>query len=166
MDGCGDTRQNKTHEDAIAALKWLETHYPDSSYGMLNHPRRYLSSYTIQDVRELNDVARMFSLWLKVLSVASSVVTVVTMVSVVVECTAASIRLLLRSVAGGMHYWVKVVEFGTWVTRISTSKTRTPYASSYYPGEYAKSYTWVDGKDTTALLKDYARAIAFLCLVT
>lgn len=56
-EAAGDTRQNQTHQDAIAALTWLETHYPDSRYGMLNHPRRYLTSYTIKDVRELNDAA-------------------------------------------------------------------------------------------------------------
>lgn len=149
----GDTRQNQTHEDAVAALKWLETHYPDSSYGMLNHPRRYLTSYTIQDVRELNDVAPNVFFMVEGL------------VGGQFSGNRGDYGERSSGVYGGVDpvvaqvggWWDALLGEGRQIWNMGNSdihfKTRTPYASSYYPGEYAKSYTWVDGKDTTALLK-------------
>lgn len=49
-------KQNKTHADAVAALKWLETNYKNSSYAVLNHPSRSLKVLA-SDIREFNDVA-------------------------------------------------------------------------------------------------------------
>ena len=50
-------RQNQTHEDGVAALKWLQENYAGSGFAMLNHPTRYASSYRMEDIREFNDVA-------------------------------------------------------------------------------------------------------------
>ncbi|WP_394204494.1 hypothetical protein [Shewanella waksmanii] len=46
-----------TAADAAKALTWLQEQYPNTSYGMLNHPRRYANTYTLADVRDLNTLA-------------------------------------------------------------------------------------------------------------
>ncbi|MCG9595130.1 hypothetical protein L1D15_00195 [Vibrio sp. Isolate25] len=50
-------RANKTHDDALTALAWLQEHYPTSSFGMINHPSRYNDNYVISDFREFHDTA-------------------------------------------------------------------------------------------------------------
>lgn len=50
-------RQNTTHQDGVKALEWLQHNYAGSGYAMLNHPTRYASSYNLDDIREFNDVA-------------------------------------------------------------------------------------------------------------
>ncbi|HEX2946103.1 MAG TPA: hypothetical protein VHT96_09115 [Clostridia bacterium] len=50
------TKSNTTHKDAIAGAKWLETNYKSSSYFLLNHPSRKLK-YSVSDIRDLNNAA-------------------------------------------------------------------------------------------------------------
>lgn len=151
-EAAGDTRQNQTHSDALAAMAWLEANYPDTSYGMLNHPRRYLTSYTIKDVRELNDAApNVFFL-------------VEGLVGGQFSGNRGDYAETSSGVYGGVDpvvaevggWWDALLGEGRQIWNMGNSdihfKTRTPYASSYYPGEYAKSHTWVDGDDTKALL--------------
>ncbi|MBS62879.1 MAG: hypothetical protein CMN27_08000 [Salinisphaera sp.] len=144
----GIERQNQTHEDAVAALEWLQQTYPKSSYGMLNHPLRYASSYTIEDVRELNDAAPdVFFL-------------VEGMVGNQFNGNRGDYG--SRS-ADGVHggtdpvvselggWWDALLGEGRRVWNMANSdhhfKTRPPYASGYYPGEYAKNYTWVAAEE-------------------
>ncbi|WP_428242842.1 S-layer protein [Gynuella sp.] len=143
----GIVRQNATHEDALAALAWLEEKFPDSSYGMLNHPRRYANSYTIKDIRELNDAAP------DVFFLAEG------MVGNQFNGERGDYG---SSSADGVHGGVDPVvsELGGWwdallgegrkIWNTANSdhhfKTRIPYASGYYPGEYAKNYTWIEGQ--------------------
>ncbi|WP_246309505.1 hypothetical protein [Paenibacillus alginolyticus] len=51
-----DNRAYSNRDDARTALKWLETNYPKTSYGILNHPSRK-TVYTISDIRDFNNIA-------------------------------------------------------------------------------------------------------------
>ncbi|MGE5630787.1 MAG: hypothetical protein ACM3TR_06770 [Caulobacteraceae bacterium] len=52
----GLPKTNTTHADAVAGAKWLQTNYKSSGYFLLNHPSRKLK-YTIADIRDLNNAA-------------------------------------------------------------------------------------------------------------
>jgi len=53
----GDTRYNKTSDDALKAISWLKDNYPNTSYAVINHPSRNKGSYTVEDFRRFNDTA-------------------------------------------------------------------------------------------------------------
>lgn len=53
----GETRYNKTADDALKAISWLKDNYPDTSYAVINHPSRNKGSYTVDDFRRFNDIA-------------------------------------------------------------------------------------------------------------
>nr|WP_315398661.1 S-layer protein [uncultured Duganella sp.] len=53
----GETRYNKTSDDALKAVSWLKDNYPDTSYAVINHPSRNKGSYTVDDFRRFNDLA-------------------------------------------------------------------------------------------------------------
>ncbi|GAB1097325.1 MAG: hypothetical protein Sw2LagBPW_28040 [Shewanella algae] len=152
-EAAGVKRQNQTHADAVAALAWLQQHFPKQSYGMLNHPRRYLDSYTIAEVRELHDAApEVFFL-------------VEGMVGGQFSGNRGDYGDRSSGVYGGVDpvvaevggWWDALLGEGRRIWNMGNSdihfKTRPPYASSYYPGEYAKNYTWVEGEGTQALLE-------------
>lgn len=52
--GQGLVKQNKTHADAVAAVTYLQTHYPGSSYVVINHPSRMLA-FSAAALRDLNN---------------------------------------------------------------------------------------------------------------
>ncbi len=148
----GITRENATHRDAIAALTWLQENFPQSSYGMLNHPLRYADSYTISDVRELNDAAP------DVFFLAEG------MVGNQFNGNRGDYGgSSLDGVYGGADpvlaelggWWDALLGEGRKIWNMGNSdhhfKTRNPYASGYYPGEYAKTYTWVAGEEGSEL---------------
>ncbi|WP_229381017.1 MULTISPECIES: hypothetical protein [Shewanella] len=140
----GLVRQNQTHQDAINALAWLQEHFPTSSYGMLNHPRRYLTSYSISDVRELHDAAPdVFFL-------------VEGMVGGQFSGNRGDYAGTSSGVYGGVDpvvaevggWWDALLGEGRRIWNVGNSdihfKVREPYASSYFPGEYAKNYTYAE----------------------
>lgn len=53
----GETRYNKSADDALKAVSWLKDNYPDTSYAVINHPSRNKGSYTVDDFRRFNDLA-------------------------------------------------------------------------------------------------------------
>ena len=44
------------HAKAVAGVKWLDQHYPDNSYFLINHPSRW-QNYSIGALRDLHDAA-------------------------------------------------------------------------------------------------------------
>jgi hypothetical protein len=52
-----DTKAYSTHADAMKAIAWLKKNYPDTSYLQINHPSRNPGKYTIDQLREMNDLA-------------------------------------------------------------------------------------------------------------
>ncbi|WP_223292935.1 MULTISPECIES: hypothetical protein [Shewanella] len=138
----GLVRQNKTHQDGVSALAWLQQHFPSTSYGMLNHPRRYLSSYSIADVRDLHDAAPdVFFL-------------VEGMVGGQFSGNRGDYAEASSGVYGGVDpvvaevggWWDALLGEGRRIWNVGNSdihfKVREPYSSSYFPGEYAKNYTY------------------------
>lgn len=49
-------KRNSTREDAIAGVRWLNEHYRDSSYAVINHPSRAMK-YAPSDLRDLNNAS-------------------------------------------------------------------------------------------------------------
>jgi hypothetical protein len=147
----GDTRYNKTADDALQAFTWLKTNYPDTSYAVINHPSRNKGSYTIADFRAFNDAAPniMFA--------------IEGMVGNQMEpdrggYTAAYIddNALLR-VYGGVDYvvaklggpWDALLGEGRRIWNLTDSDTHFKIvggnSSGYFPGEYAKNYVFNSG---------------------
>lgn len=127
---------------------------------MLNHPRRYLDSYTIAEVRELHDAApEVFFL-------------VEGMVGGQFSGNRGDYGDRSSGVYGGVDpvvaevggWWDALLGEGRRIWNMGNSdihfKTRPPYASSYYPGEYAKNYTWLRVKAPRPCWKGYARGTA------
>ncbi|MCH1924944.1 hypothetical protein L9G74_09185 [Shewanella sp. C32] len=142
----GVLRQNQTHQDGVAALAWLEQNFPHSSFGMLNHPRRYGSSYTIEDIRDLNNAAPDVFFLIEGMvgnqfnghrgDYAGSSF----------DGVYGGVDPAVAQVGG---WWDALLGEGRKIWNVANSdhhfKTRDSNASGYYPGEYAKTFTWVEG---------------------
>ncbi|MET0319880.1 MAG: S-layer protein [Duganella sp.] len=160
----GETRYNKTADDALKAIGWLKDHYPDSSYAVINHPSRNKGSYTVEDFRRFNDIAPniMFA--------------IEGMVGNQMEpdrggYTAAytAENAPLRAY-GGVDYVVAKVG-GTWdallgegrrVWNLTDSDTHFKIvggnSSGYFPGEYAKNYVF-NGATGAPMAKDLLQGL-------
>jgi hypothetical protein len=57
-DSLGNTlvKKNVTHADAVAGAAYLQAHFPDSSYVVINHPSRR-QTYSAAHLRDLNEAA-------------------------------------------------------------------------------------------------------------
>ncbi|SHN27246.1 Predicted metal-dependent phosphoesterase TrpH, contains PHP domain [Duganella sacchari] len=144
----GETRYNKTADDALQAINWLKQNYPNTSYAVINHPSRNKGSYSIADFRAFNDAAPniMFA--------------IEGMVGNQMEpdrggYTAAYTddNALLR-VYGGVDYivaklggpWDALLGEGRRIWNLTDSDTHFKIvggnSSGYFPGEYAKNYVF------------------------
>jgi hypothetical protein len=144
----GETRYNKTADDALKAVSWLKENYPDTSYAVINHPSRNKGSYSVADFRSFNDTAPniMFA--------------IEGMVGNQMEpdrggYTAAYTddNAPLR-VYGGADYvvakvggvWDALLGEGRRVWNLTDSDTHFKIvggnSSGYFPGEYAKNYVF------------------------
>ncbi|WP_340677705.1 hypothetical protein [Paraglaciecola sp.] len=146
----GITRQNSTHNDTVAALKWLQNQYPTNAYAALNHPTRNAKSYSIRDIREFNDVAPdVFFLLEGMVGNQFN--------GERGDYNDSSLAGLLGGVdpivaeVGGN--WDALLGEGRHIWNIANSdhhfKTVEPYSSGYFPGEYAKTYVYVDSKNSS-----------------
>ena len=144
----GETRYNKTADDALKAISWLKDNYPETSYAVINHPSRNKGSYTVDDFRRFNDIAPniMFA--------------IEGMVGNQMEpdrggYTAAYTpeNAPLRAY-GGVDYvvakvggvWDALLGEGRRVWNLTDSDTHFKIvngnSSGYFPGEYAKNYVF------------------------
>ncbi|MBU67789.1 MAG: S-layer protein [Cupriavidus sp.] len=148
------TRASSTHADAVKAVAWLRDNYPDTSYALINHPSRNNGKYTAADYREFNDTA------------PNIVFGVEGMVGNQMEpdrggyATSYIDANLKNRVYGGVDYVVAQVG-GIWDALLGDGrrfwnvgdsdhhfKTIGANSSGYFPGEYAKTYVWIDNKYT------------------
>ncbi|MCA3185812.1 MAG: PHP domain-containing protein [Cupriavidus sp.] len=148
------TKGYTTHADAVRAVAWLRDNFPDTSYALINHPSRNSGKYTVADYREFNDTA------------PKVVFGVEGMVGNQMEpdrggYTTAYVDANLKNrVYGGVDYVVAQVG-GIWDALLGDGrrfwnvgdsdhhfKTIGTNSSGYYPGEYAKTYVWIDNKNT------------------
>jgi len=153
----GETRYNKTADDALKAISWLKDNYPDTSYAVVNHPSRNKGSYTVDDFRRFNDIAPniMFA--------------IEGMVGNQMEpdrggYTAAYTpeNAPLRAY-GGVDYvvakvggvWDALLGEGRRVWNLTDSDTHFKIvngnSSGYFPGEYAKNYVFNAAKGAPAM---------------
>ncbi|AVQ85294.1 MULTISPECIES: S-layer protein [unclassified Variovorax] len=148
-----------THAETLAAIAWLKSNYPDTSYLQINHPSRNPGKYTIAQLREMNDLA------------PNIVFSLEGMVGNQMEpdrggYTSDYIPANLPSrVYGGVDYLVAKLG-GTWDALLSEGRhiwnvadsdyhftiSQGQYSSGYAPGEYAKNHLWGDIKDPKSLL--------------
>jgi hypothetical protein len=144
----GETRYNKTADDALKAITWLKENHPDTSYAVINHPSRNKGSYTVEDFRRFNDIAPniMFA--------------IEGMVGNQMEpdrggYTAAytAENATLRAYGGADYVvakvggvWDALLGEGRRVWNLTDSDTHFKIvggnSSGYFPGEYAKNYVF------------------------
>ncbi|WP_296650971.1 S-layer protein [Paraburkholderia sp.] len=148
------TRAFTTHDDAVKAITWLRDNYPDTSYALINHPSRNNGKWAAADYRAFNDVA------------PNIVFAMEGMIGAQMEpdrggYTTAYVDANRKNRAyGGVDYAVAQVG-GVWDALLGDGrrfwnvgnsdhhfKIRVPHSSSYFPGEYARTYIWVDDKYT------------------
>ncbi|HEX7987637.1 MAG TPA: S-layer protein [Duganella sp.] len=160
----GETRYNKTADDALKAVSWLKDNYPDTSYAVINHPSRNKGSYTVDDFRRFNDIAPniMFA--------------IEGMVGNQMEpdrggYTAAYTpeNAPLR-VYGGVDYvvakvggvWDALLGEGRRVWNLTDSDTHFKIvngnSSGYFPGEYSKNYVF-NGAQGVPAAKDLLQGL-------
>lgn len=156
----GSTHNDRAgkHSDAIKALKWLQDNHKNNSYGMLNHPRRYVKSYTIQEIRDLNNAAPDVFFLLEGMvggqfnkERGSYEITKGETYS---AGTLGGVDPMVGKLGG---WWDSLLGEGRKIWNIANSdhhfKIRNTYTSSYYPGEYAKNYTFAQSKSTMDLYR-------------
>lgn len=149
------------HQDALKAMTWLQDNYPTASWGLLNHPLRYKKSYTISDIRDLHNAAPNVFFMIE------------GMVGGQLGNNRGDYNVKYASdhpdasagVFGGVDpvvatvggWWDALLSEGRQIWNVANSdhhfKIREPYTSSYYPGEYAKTYTYVEGEGEQAILE-------------
>lgn len=150
----GDTRYNKTGDDAVKAISWLKDNYPDTSYAVINHPSRNKGSYTVEDFRRFNDTA------------PNIVFAIEGMVGNQMEpdrggyTAAYTAENAPLRVYGGTDYvvaklggvWDALLGEGRRVWNLTDSDTHFKIvgnnSSGYFPGEYAKNYVFNSASGT------------------
>ncbi|CAH1054310.1 S-layer homology domain-containing protein [Paenibacillus pseudetheri] len=146
-----DTRAFSTKEDTRTAMKWLSSHYPDS-YVLINHPSRKngtSSELKVEDIRDFNNIDPNLVFGFEGM----------------LGNQMASDRGETPETYGGTD--VKVAQLGgMWDALLGEGrrfwnfansdfhfKTKNDqFSSGYWPGEYSKNYTWVDGSDINAVV--------------
>lgn len=158
-------RAYTTHQDALAAINWLATKYPTTSYAMINHPSRGKNKYTIADFREFNDLAPQVVFGIEGMlgnqmePDRGGYNTTYNVANPTADDgykyrTYGGVDYMVAKVGGlwdtllgeGRHFW----NYGNSDYHFKTIDTNS---SGYFPGEYAKTYSWVDGTGMQAVLE-------------
>jgi hypothetical protein len=150
-----DERAYNTSQDARTALAWLEKNYKETSYAILNHPSRK-RVYTIADFRDFNNIAPHVVFGFE------------GMPGNQMEPDRGGLNLttpenrtyggsdyMLAKVGGswdallgeGRRFW----NFSNSDSHFEISDNRL-YSSGYWPGQYSKNYTWINGSTAQSVL--------------
>ncbi|HEY9060226.1 MAG TPA: dockerin type I domain-containing protein [Pseudobacteroides sp.] len=138
--GEGLTKANVTHSDAVNAVKWLGHNYPKTSYFIINHPSRVFG-YSISDIRDFNNAAPDVAFGFEGIPGHQKS-------AVRGEYPYANYR---GTTYGGADYMIAKVG-GVWDALLGEGRHFYNFINSdfhynagdFWPGEYAKNYTWVD----------------------
>jgi hypothetical protein len=150
-----DQRVYTTAEDARTALKWLEKNYKKTSYAILNHPSRK-TVYKISDFRDFNNIAPNVAFGFE------------GMPGNQMEPDRGGLNLTTpeNRTYGGADYMLAKVG-GTWDAFLGEGRKfwnfsnsdshfeisdNRLYSSGYWPGQYSKNYTWVNGNTAQAVV--------------
>ncbi|WP_375104231.1 S-layer homology domain-containing protein [Paenibacillus sp. RS8] len=146
-----DTRSFSTKEDTRTAMKWLSSHYPDS-YVLINHPSRKngtSSELKIEDVRDFNDIDPnlVFGFEGMLGNQMSSDRGEAPETYGGTDVKVAQLGGMWDALLGeGRRFW----NFANSDFHFKTKNDQ--FSSGYWPGEYSKNYTWVDGSDINAVV--------------
>ena len=136
--------KNKTYE----AIEWLKNDYPES-FVLPNHPSRHNGSdsgvVTIEDLRKLNDIAPDIVFGMEGMpgnqmaasGNRSELVDIYGGADVMISQVGGIWDALLGE---GRHFW----NFTNSDFHFKVSSNRA-YSSGYWPSEYSRNYTWVEG---------------------
>ncbi|MDH2449452.1 S-layer protein [Priestia megaterium] len=148
-------RAYTTAEDARIALNWLEKNYKKTSYAILNHPSRK-TVYKISDFRDFNNLAPDVAFGFEGIPGNQ------------MEPDRGGLNLTTpeNRTYGGADYMLAKVG-GTWDALLGEGRKfwsfsnsdshfeisdNRLYSSGYWPGQYSKNYTWVNGNTAQAIV--------------
>ncbi len=147
-DDEGLKKNNSTHEGALAAINWLQTNHPQSSYVIPNHPSRKLK-YSVADLRGFNDAAPAICFGFEGMPGHQK------------ESSRGgySGTDLKAQTYGGADYMIAKVG-GLWDALLGEGRRFWTFANSdfhedkndFWPGEYTRTYTWVTGNTYQAIV--------------
>lgn len=153
---------NSTHANAVAGAAWLENSYKTTSYFLLNHPSRKLL-YTPAAIRDFNNAAPDVAFGLEGLpghqkesyrggygNFFYNLDNTVNVNKTMLARTFGGADYMLAKVGGimdslwgeGRHFWVFV----------NSDFHDSAEDADFWPGEYAKSYTFVANKDYQSIV--------------
>jgi hypothetical protein len=162
--GEGLVKKNVTHADAVAGAQWLQDNYPETSYFLLNHPSRRLK-YTIAHIRDFNNAAPDVFFGFEgipghqkesfrggyssgpFMDANNNDITYKARTYGGADYMIAKVGGLWDALLGeGRHFW----------TFVNSDFHSNAADADFWPGEYAKSYTFVTGgnshkKDSNSL---------------
>ena len=160
--GEGLVKQNATHADAVACASYLENNYKDISYYLINHPSRK-QLFTVADIRDFNNAAPDVAFGMEGLpghQKESSRGGYGSTFKNGDGSTDAAKTARARTY-GGADYMVAKVG-GLWDSLLGEGRKFWVFVNSdfhssapnadFYPGEYAKSYTFVTEKTAKAIV--------------
>lgn len=164
----GDQRAFSSHADALKALAWLKEHYPNTSYGIINHPFRYPDKYNTSDFRDFNDLAPDIVFAFEGMLGNQMEPDRGGYASPYIDANAHS-----RTYGGADSVIAKlggvwdsllgegrlIWNFGNSDFHFKTADGR--FSSGYFPGEYTKNYVWVEGEGMPAILAGLRSGKAF-----
>ncbi|MEW6171900.1 MAG: hypothetical protein AB1510_02360 [Bacillota bacterium] len=148
----GLEKKNVTHADAVAGAKWLQDNYPDASYFLINHPSRKLK-FSVADIRDFNNAAPDVCFGFEGLPGHQK------------EAGRGGYdndlgdNTYKARTYGGADYMVAKVG-GLWDALLGEGRKFWIFVNSdfhkttndFWPGEYAKSYTWVSDNSYDSLI--------------
>lgn len=147
-----DSRAYTTKTDTRTGIQWISDHYPES-YVLLNHPSRKNGSSSelkIADVRDFNNIDPnvVFGFEGMLGNQMSPDRGETAEVFGGTDVKVAKVGGFWDALLGeGRRFW----NFANSDFHFKTSKDNK-YSSGYWPGEYSKNYTWVDGSDINAVV--------------
>ena len=136
-------------EKTFEAIQWLKDNYPES-FVLPNHPSRHNGGdgeVTIEDLRKMNDIAPNIVFGMEGMPgnqmAASHNRAEMSDVYGGVDVMVAQVGGVWDALLGeGRHFW----NFSNSDFHFKVSSNRQ-YSSGYWPSEYSRNYTWVDGDD-------------------
>lgn len=149
-------KHNKNiHKNALVALDYLKTKYPDRSYFIVNHPSRKLE-YTISDFRDFNNEAPQIAIGFEGLPGHQK--------NPGDRCKydknlGDCINYHSKTYGGADFMLAKIG--GVWDALLGEGRQFWVFTNSdfhratqdFWPGEYAKDYIWVEKKDYKSLIQ-------------
>lgn len=161
----GERLNENIKENTYSAVQWLKDNYPDDSYLLLNHPSRKNGSSSelkIEDIRTMNDIAPKIVFGFE--GIIGNQMSNDGRGETVDVYGGADVML---SEVGGI--WDSLLgegrRFFTFANSDFHFKVRRDYTggsySGYWPGEYSRNYTYVEGNDVSDIVDGWRSGKSF-----